>query len=473
MKPAPPSSEFTLRDLEGLGDLGFWRFPAGSKTLVWSVGAFPIHRHVQLEEAILRCRAEGASFDLEIALSSENGNQRWIRVTGRAGEDGAYGEFRDVTEWKRLSLALDGAQMACWEFDGSLEQFCWDPRMFALHGLPVSTGAIPFSRWRSLLHSEDADRVEAEYRRCFAEKRDLDIQYRVRLENGSVKHLSTRAKGFLGAGEASSRISGVSWDISDVKTVADGLELVRASQLESAKFVALGEMAAGIAHEINNPLTILLGRVELLTKRIEAGIEISKEEVLRTAKKLRDTIFRVEKIVKGLRAFARVGDRDSFFTTRLDAIIGDVLDISRERFRNTGIELKVECPHTVSILCRPVQIGQVLLNLLSNSYDAVIGTEKPWVSIEVRTEGGRVFIAVMDSGSGIPLDHQARLMAPFFTTKPIGKGVGLGLSIVKGIADSHGGIFFLDKKSPNTRFILDLPIADAARLGHRVSSQSA
>src|SRR5262249_34026595 len=104
------------------------------------------------------------------------------------------------------------------------------------------------------------------------------------------------------------------------------------------------------------------------------------------------------------------------------------------------------------------QIGQVLLNLLSNAFDAVEHAPEKWVALSFSHQDGRVEIAIEDSGPGIPGDLRQRMFQPFFTTKPVGKGTGLGLSISHGIIHAHGGSLVLDESSDHTRFVMSLPL---------------
>ena len=104
-----------------------------------------------------------------------------------------------------------------------------------------------------------------------------------------------------------------------------------------------------------------------------------------------------------------------------------------------------------------MQLGQVLLNLLSNAHDAVQALSEKWVKVAVEDRGPDLLISVTDSGPGIPTEVADRLMEPFYTTKEVGKGTGLGLSISKGIIDAHQGKIELDRHSPNTRFNITLP----------------
>ena len=107
--------------------------------------------------------------------------------------------------------------------------------------------------------------------------------------------------------------------------------------------------------------------------------------------------------------------------------------------------------------CRSTQIEQVLLNLLSNSYDAIVNTPGPWILIVVKSNGQTAEISVTDSGKGIAPEIVSKIMQPFYTTKEVGKGTGLGLSISLGIIKSHHGEFYYDQNSKNTRFVIQLP----------------
>ncbi len=104
-------------------------------------------------------------------------------------------------------------------------------------------------------------------------------------------------------------------------------------------------------------------------------------------------------------------------------------------------------------------MGQVILNLLNNAYDAIQKDTDKWITVETSNKAGLVFLSVTDSGAIIPDEVKAKMMQPFFTTKEIGKGTGLGLSISKGIVESHGGILAIDNSKVNTSFVIQLPLS--------------
>lgn len=227
--------------------------------------------------------------------------------------------------------------------------------------------------------------------------------------------------------------------------------------VRTSKMSALGEMASGIAHEINNPVAIVLTRAEQL-EEVLAEKELDRALLIELASAIRRTAGRIGKIVKGLKSFAREGEVDPFETVSLHSVIQDTLDLCRDRFRTHGIELRTGVlPVDMTISCRPVQVSQVLLNLVNNAFDAAQPSAGKWVALSFEEVGLNVEISVSDSGDPIPPEVKEKIMQPFFTTKEVGKGTGLGLSISKGLVESHGGELRLDEASSATRFIVRLP----------------
>jgi len=124
----------------------------------------------------------------------------------------------------------------------------------------------------------------------------------------------------------------------------------------------------------------------------------------------------------------------------------------------SGIKLEViGADDAVDVDCRPVEISQVLLNLLTNACDAVSDQAVRWIRVELSSSETSAFIRIFDSGPGVPVDLENKIFQPFFSTKEVGKGTGLGLSISTGIIQKHRGKFFLDTNSDHTCFVIDLP----------------
>ncbi len=235
------------------------------------------------------------------------------------------------------------------------------------------------------------------------------------------------------------------------------LENLRMQNLVSAKMASLGEMAGGIAHEINNPLAVISMRTEKLKRRMNSD-EIDVPKTIEDLQKIETTITRISKIIRGLKNFSRSGASDPMEKVSLKQVVEDSITLSNEKLSNNSIKLKLDIDpeKDFNVLGRFVQLSQVILNLLSNACDAINKQDEKWIEITLKEVNHKVIVSLTDSGSGIPPEIAEKLMIPFFTTKEVGKGTGLGLSISKGIIEEQKGKFYYDPTCSNTRFVIEL-----------------
>lgn len=242
------------------------------------------------------------------------------------------------------------------------------------------------------------------------------------------------------------------------KRQQESIEKERVKSISASKMATLGEMASGIAHEINNPLAIISGSSQRLLAFAKQGT-FDIERMKTHATKIHKTTIRISKIIKGLQFLARDGTNDPYEFKYVYSIVEDAIEVSYNRYKSSNIELKVEENFKeVQIQCQAVQISQVLINLLSNAYDAVVELEEKWVRISLDVDDDFVYINVIDSGKGIPKHIVEKIMHPFYSTKGPNKGTGLGLSISRNIILSHNGDFYVDENSENTCFVIKLPL---------------
>lgn len=227
--------------------------------------------------------------------------------------------------------------------------------------------------------------------------------------------------------------------------------------IQSAKFAALGEMAGGVAHEINNPLTVISGKAYKLikmAKKNELDLEIIKEN----ATAIENIVKHISKITLGLLTYSRGTEDEHLGYEEIDNIIEQATILCAEKFRNNGVELIINRNYqNSSLYCSSVQISQVLLNLLNNAFDAVKELKDKWVKIEITEDKKNYIFKISNSGPIIPEHIREKIMQPFFTTKKIGEGTGLGLSVSRGIVEKHNGLFYLDSNVKETTFVVTLP----------------
>ena len=229
--------------------------------------------------------------------------------------------------------------------------------------------------------------------------------------------------------------------------------------IEASRLSSLGEMAGSIAHEINNPLEIISGKVENLKIKLESG-KATPEYITGFIAVMEETVHRIAEIIRGMQTAVRGGEGDPFETVDIKNVIDMTLPLCKGRLKRAGVKLRLNCDASIRIRARRVQLSQVLVNLINNASDAVQELPEKWVEVRTELDDQKFRLIVTDSGAGISPEVAQKLMEPFFTTKEVGKGTGLGLSISKGIAEAHGGTLSLQADCPNTQFVLELPLAE-------------
>ncbi len=233
----------------------------------------------------------------------------------------------------------------------------------------------------------------------------------------------------------------------------------------SEKMASIGLLAAGVAHEVNTPLTGISSFTQML---LEGADPADPRTVL--LEKIERQTFRAAKIVNGLLNLSRPGtSNNERVLVDLNAIVTDVFSLLEHQFAVGSIKVRRElASEPVLVLGIEHQLQQVFLNLFLNARDAM--PAGGWLSVATRLEGGQAIAEVADTGSGIPSEQLSRIYDPFFTTKDIGRGTGLGLSITYGIVREHNGAIHCDSAvGQGTRFTLALPPAAAEQRASRAT----
>jgi two-component system, NtrC family, sensor kinase len=246
----------------------------------------------------------------------------------------------------------------------------------------------------------------------------------------------------------------------DLAVTVDNAALHR--QLARAeKLAAIGQLVAGVAHELNNPLTSIVGYTELISDDIPEGPARQKlDKMLREAQ-------RMKRIIENLLRFARQNSLAKK-SANLEMLLQEVLALREYHLHNHDIEVQVQIePSLPPVALDEDQFKQILLNLLNNSIDALEGFSRKRIRIEASSNNGRVMICFDDNGNGFT--DLNRVFDPFYTTKPVGKGTGLGLSICYGIVKEHGGEIHAANLEPHgARIALELPVEVVTFAGRSV-----
>jgi phosphoglycerate-specific signal transduction histidine kinase len=390
---------------------------------------------------LLNILKEVLKFENAIILTStvEDGDR--MHVVFSTAPQHEKGTFHSRSLFNRV---IAGSSVACFNIDGIEE---WDAQ-----SARFKNGVKSALHLRLKNENRSAILICTHTERGFFNARDVSISEKFAL-------LVSQALSHLDFTNALKKINqSLELEIQERIKTEKLLETQQAKILHTSKMVALGEMAGGVAHEINNPLATIQLSAEQLQELVDEGV-FDPKNISKLTAQISATVFRIAKIVSGLRLFSRDVSRDLLESFSLRKIIENVFFLCTEKLKNSGAKIEIQLPdESLLIYCRPVQIEQVLLNLINNSIDAITHLPEKWIKLSVRSSAIGVEIFMMDSGPRISSQVREKLFQPFFTTKEVGKGTGLGLSVSRGLIEQVGGTLSLDESYSNTCFKIFLPV---------------
>ncbi len=258
-------------------------------------------------------------------------------------------------------------------------------------------------------------------------------------------------------------LSTISTQAQTIEVAKEEIQLEKAKVEFSARMAEVGRMAAGIAHEINNPLAIITGNLSRLKSLLGAAKELDAR-IFELIEKIEKCGFRIAKITRALLLYSHQDQEMAYKLVSIEDLLGKAINLSQGRFSAAGRKLSFRdedlklTTQQVSIECCESQILQVLVILINNSFDAIKDQPEGWAELGAKVEGDRVLFTVTDSGAGISEDIAQKIFTPFFTTKALGEGTGLGLSIAFGVIKAHLGEIQLNRQAKGTQFVVMLPL---------------
>ncbi|MBK7961597.1 MAG: GHKL domain-containing protein [Bdellovibrionales bacterium] len=230
--------------------------------------------------------------------------------------------------------------------------------------------------------------------------------------------------------------------------------------MNSERLAFLGSMASGVAHEINNPLTISGGQVFKIQNYLSKNPLLDSSKIIGTSvDKIAEMNVRIRNIVRGLQYFARErkGEAPEVFS------LNELMDFSaiffNEKMKTNGIQFEFETPPIVLINGQKNELSQALFNIVDNAIEAVHGIVDSQVRLKFVRVGETINILIEDNGRGIEKNVQGQIFDPFYTTKDVGQGTGLGLSVARGIVVAHGGDIQCASMPGKTVFTVSLPVS--------------
>jgi PAS domain S-box-containing protein len=345
-----------------------------------------------------------------------------------------------------FNASIDG--LALWDAAGRIVET--NPALRRMYGHedgdPAHEGAAP---WPGPSYS-------TEFLRAVAEGEPLHVDVAAVRADGSPLDLEVHGVPMHYQGQP--HVLTIARDVTERKRSAEELQRQRESLYQREKLAALGSLLAGVAHELNNPLSVVVARAVMLEEHADPAIGSA-------ALKIRTAAERCARIVRTFLAMARQ-QRPERGAVAVNDVISAALDITSYAIRTSSIELELSLAKDLPpLLADADQLHQVVLNLVINAQQSLQEQPLPRrIAIESRYDAhaGAVRITVADNGPGIPAAVRARIFEPYFTTKPVGVGTGVGLAVSLGIVEAHGGTLSVDcPPRGGAVFTIALPVADA------------
>lgn len=297
---------------------------------------------------------------------------------------------------------------------------------------------------RHVILPEDRERVWSEVQESLKDRKPFQLSYRIRMPDGSVKWAWEQGCGIFSETGEVVGVEGYVVDVTQERLLEDQLR-------KTERLAELGTLASGMAHEIGTPMNVILGRAELLMRKA------TDERTKRGLETIVTQVERITKIMNQLLSFARKRPAERK-GVNLEAVMLDVLDVLQERFHKHQITVtKTVPPRLPKVLADSDHMNQVFLNLILNACQAM--SEGGTLSLALHSTNSTVELTVQDTGCGIPREQLSKIFDPFFSTKAVGEGTGLGLTVVHGILQEHRGtIRVTSVPGQGTTFIVSLPI---------------
>jgi PAS domain S-box-containing protein len=493
-------SEEQLKQAQTIAKMGSWSWDVGSGRMQWTNQMFQIFSfdggdgtpnlevmiscaldpyQSRWRQKLEECLKTGSSYFVQIQVWNKN-EIRWIEAQGYGHKDelgrvnAIFGTCQDITEQHLIQEELINTRNLLKDILDSMPGPVYSK---AANGdyLFVNEEFIRTVAMRTvnpigktdydIFDIETADSVRANDFEVMRSKKRFESIEQVPHLDGSLRTYESYKFPTFDQNQNVQTVTGISFDVTEKMRIRKELELERSRLIQASKMTSLGEMAGGIAHEINNPLAIIRGyslRLKALFFQDEAP------SALRAAKITDDilkAVDRTSRIIGGLKNFARDASNEKLQMVSVKKVIEETEALCRSRFSELHVRLVKDVEADLFLECQEIQMSQVLLNLLSNALDATMDSSELGRDRQVlirafaeRREATPVVrIQVCDFGIGFSEESARRFVEPFFSTKEPGRGTGLGLSISRGLVEKHKGTISIESMRNPTIVEIQMP----------------
>ncbi len=401
-----------------------------------------------------------------VCVKDDTNEPRWISInsTPAVTEEGinTITTFADITATRKLQqetkFILNSMQVGTWKWDVKNDVLDWDDSNYKIFKIKKSDFTGAKEAWVSRLHPNSKEKAMKDFYDALEGKREFNTTFEIITPDGTQCFLGGKGEVFRDDDGHPVRMVGINWD--KTKEHLDSLELEQQKKLAQhhTKLASIGELAAGVGHEINNPLAIAKGFLFSLSKKITSD----DQSMTTTFVKVNNALDRIAVIVKGLRTFSRVDDVELVNFDVLETL-DESISLIEDMYKSEGITLI----NNINLVDKSLgahgnkgKLQQIFMNLLSNAKDAVRVSDEKILSISATLSDNKLRILFTDTGCGIPQNIIDNIFDPFFTTKDVNEGTGIGLSLVYNFINEFGGtISVSSEESKGSEFIVELPVS--------------
>jgi PAS domain S-box-containing protein len=430
-------------------DRALFGLPQGEKLTSHRVESvvYPEDRQL-LKQLVEKTLATGQEVEGQYRIVLADGSVRWVTRRGRV-EFGAEGKpawergvLMDITPQKRAQdlfrLAAEGSHLGVWYWDQAARRLSWDEATRNMFDISADSN-ITIDTFYRALHPDDAERVKHTWRQALELQLPYQIEFRTRRTDGTIRWIHAHGRGYYDESGKPLSMTGVVFDITDRKEAELAAQRNREDLSHLSRVAAMGEMAASIAHELNQPLSGIISNASAGRRFIDRG-DVDLRELRDLLSDIVADGSRAGEVIRGIQSMVKKGSRASQ-RVNLNDVVMNVVHMVKPNAMLHSCELGTFLdPDLATVEGDSVQLQQVLLNLVINAFDAMRDVPLSGRKVIVATErlaNGATRVSVRDYGVGIPEDAGERLFDHFFTTKQ--EGLGMGLAIVRSIVESHGG----------------------------------
>jgi PAS domain S-box-containing protein len=373
-------------------------------------------------------------------------------------------EIIDETEQTKSRMILRNSGVGTWRLDLqsdclAWDEMAWDEQMYALFEVDPTTQRSDYETLQQHIHPDDAAALTRAFTQAKTGEQELDIDIRILTGHQNTRYLHVRAEVSRDEQGSALFMDGVCLDITPRRQNELELRKQQEFAVHQDRLASIGELAAGVGHEVNNPLSIVIGFAEQLEKLNNE--RFSDPDIAAGIKSILSASDRIGNIVSSLRTFTHFDQDIELFS--LTQVARDTTQLIRRIYQHEGVQLTLlddlsdELADDHVVRGNRGRIQQVLLNLMENAKDATEGLSDRHITVGLQSRQNFLELIVKDNGRGIDVQSQSKVFDTFFTTKPTGKGTGIGLSISDSIVLEHGGTLTFVTSEKGTAFSMLLP----------------